>query len=133
MDVTIVAIITLAVGLIAYTFLHGAGIQSNPSYLVQLAQNAGFVGQDANIAAAIAIAESSGNPKAIGDNGTSYGLWQIHYTVHPEFDPQSLFDPAYNASAAFQIYSIRGGFQDWSTYNTGTYEKYLNDNGEVIA
>jgi Lysozyme like domain len=99
--------------------------------LVGLAQSVGFSGQNAAIAAAIALAESSGDPKAQGDfdpNGqpTSLGLWQIHFTVHPEFDPAQLTDPVYNAQVAFTLYNRRGGnFTDWTTYKTGAYKNFL--------
>jgi Lysozyme like domain len=108
--------------------------------LVTLAQNAGFSGSDALIAAAIALAESGGDPAATGDwtlNGkivpkntpgayaTSYGLWQIHWTVHPEFDQRQLFDPQYNANAAFLLWQRRGDFTDWTTYTNDKYLAYL--------
>jgi hypothetical protein len=56
-------------------------------------------------------------------------LWQIHFTVHPEFDENSLYDPQYNANAAFQIYQNAGNtFTDWTTFNKGTYlqDQYQN-------
>jgi Lysozyme like domain len=151
MGVITLAIIILAVGLIAKTFITGtAGFSvQSPSQLVTLALNAGFPGTDANIAAAIALAESGGDPSALGDytldgeivssntSGavpTSIGLWQIHYTAHPEFDATKLTDATYNASAAYSVYANRGGsFQDWTTYNTGAYMKFITDDGEVTA
>lgn len=101
------------------------------------AANAGFSGQDLATAVAIALAESlpSGNPnsynpetKAAGGTPQgqgSYGLWQIYLKKHPEFAGQNLFDPQTNANAAYSIYSRRGGFSDWSTYNSGVYAQYL--------
>jgi hypothetical protein len=101
----------------------------NFSDLVGLAQNAGFSGDDANTAAAIALAESSGNPSAVGDlnvtPGGSIGLWQINLKAHPEYTASQLTDPATNASAAYAIYSAAGGFSPWTTYNSGAYETYL--------
>ena len=148
MDLITASIITLAIGLIAYTFLQGPAMQNPPSDLVTFAQNAGFTGSDAQTAAAIAIAESGGNAQALGDymlNGqivadktpgsipTSIGLWQIHYTVHPEFDQNMLTDPQYNANAAYSLYSRKGDFTDWTAYNTGKYLQYLDSNGMVLA
>jgi hypothetical protein len=91
------------------------------------AMQAGFTGDNLVTAVAIALAESGGDPKASGDNGTSYGLWQIHWTVHPEFDSAQLFDPQYNANAAFLLYQRRGNFEDWSTFDPkdGSTPKYL--------
>jgi hypothetical protein len=98
--------------------------------LQALAASVGFPASAAPTAAAIAMAESSGNPSAIGDNGTSFGLWQIHTPAWPQFDATSLLDPNYNAQAAFHIYSTRGGsFQDWSTYTTSdpnlSYKRFV--------
>jgi len=86
--------------------------------IAQFAIAAGFVGEDAVTATAIALAESGGDPNAVGDQGTSYGLWQIHWTVHPEFDKSRLFDPAYNAQSAFSLFTRRGDFNDWSTFGS---------------
>jgi hypothetical protein len=81
------------------------------------ASQAGFTGDDLVTSVAIALAESGGDPQAQGDNHTSVGLWQIHFTVHPEFDRSRLTDPAYNASCAYALYTRRGGtFQDWSAF-----------------
>jgi len=103
--------------------------------IAQLAANAGFEGEDQVTAVAIALAESGGDPNIEGDSGTSYGLWQIHWTVHPEFDPAQLKDPQYNANAAFQLYSNRGNFNDWSTYGDlpGHNNAYLSYMGAADA
>lgn len=110
------------------------------SDIARYASMAGFSGQDLVTATAIALAESSGDPQAVGDNGTSYGLWQIHYTVHPEFDSAQLFDPGYNATAAFSLYSRRGNtFNDWSTYTVPNasgvlpYSKYLDQAQQAVS
>jgi hypothetical protein len=127
----------------AVLLLTGGTVEALSKYgfddLLALAQSAGFAGDNASVAAAIALAESSGNPKAEGDrdkdgNPTSLGLWQIHFTVHPEFDKDRLFDPSYNASAAFHIFSKRGGFTDWTTFTHDTYLAYLpKTSGEESA
>jgi len=100
------------------------------SDLVTLATNAGFSGDDANTAAAIALAESSGNPNAVGDlnitPGGSIGLWQINLKAHPEYTAEELKDPQTNANAAFAVYNEQG-WGAWSTYNSGAYEAYLQN------
>jgi hypothetical protein len=99
--------------------------------LLELATAAGFVGNDANIAAAIALAESNGNPDCIGDTSItppygSIGLWQINVRWHPEFEMTNLKSPMYNAECAFRIYTVqRNSFCPWSTYNSGAYQKYM--------
>jgi hypothetical protein len=93
--------------------------------LALLARQAGLSADKAVTAVAIALAESSGNPQAVGDNGSSYGLWQVHWTVHPQFDRSQLFDPAYNASAMASLSGNGADWSPWTTYNTGAYQQYL--------
>lgn len=97
-----------------------------------VASNAGFEGEDLKTAVAIALAESSGNPNALGDlnitPGGSVGLWQVNLKYHPEYTTDELRDPQQNANAAFAIYQGRGNsFTDWSTYKNGAYLSYLSD------
>jgi len=106
--------------------------------LVQLAQNAGFTGQNANTAAAIAMAESSGNPNSIAYNDggkgyNSYGLMQINGVndatvggAQNALDPQTSFNQAY-------ILSGGSNFSPWSTYNSGAYAQYLPSGGAMIG
>ena len=87
------------------------------------------------IMAAIAMAESGGNPYAHNaippDN--SYGLWQINMigSMGPARRQQygissndELYNPAVNAKAAAKILSSQG-LSAWSTYTSGAYKKYL--------
>lgn len=39
--------------------------------------------------------ESSGNPNAIGDNGQSYGLAQIHLPSWPDISKEQALDPEF--------------------------------------
>lgn len=117
------------VGLALYkvTVTPAAG-QLTQSQIQSVASNAGFAGDDLLTAAAIAMAESSGNSEAVGDPnlGISVGLWQINLKAHPEYGPEAaLYDPQTNANAAYEIYSAAGGFTPWSTYNSGVYQQYL--------
>ena len=93
-----------------------------PTTIAGYAQNAGFSGEDLLIAVAIAYAESSGDPQAVGDNGDSIGLWQINLPNHPEYQGQDLTNPQVNANAAYAIYSAAGNsFSPWSTFKSGAY------------
>lgn len=100
-----------------------------PAQIYQQALAAGWNAQQAVVMTAIALAESSGNPGAVSKpnkNGTvDRGLFQIN-SVHSQYDPGKLLDPAYNAKAA---YEVAGGkdFTRWSTYNSGAYKKYLGE------
>src|SRR5579871_849779 len=91
--------------------------------IAQYAAAAGFSGADLVTAVAIALAESSGTPGAVNtaDPGGSYGLWQINLAAHPEYagavQSGQIFDPAFNAAAAFAVYQAAGAsFRPWSTY-----------------
>jgi len=110
----------------------------NLAQLRSLAASVGF--DDPDTAAAIAMAESGGDPHAQGDprgpadatpNGvsSSFGLWQVHTPAWPQFDAQSLLDATYNAHAAIAIFKAAGGFTPWSTYTTDdpnlSYLRYM--------
>lgn len=107
-----------------------------------LARNAGFTGNDADIAVAVALAESGGDPTS--HNSTppddSYGLWQINMlgSLGPVRSKQyglssysALYDPATNARVAHGIWQT-SGWSAWSTYTSGAYKKYM-DNGSVLS
>ena len=118
-------------------FVSGLVGKLGASDIAVYAQNAGFSGDDLTTAVAIALAESGGNPSAVGDlaivkpNG-SIGLWQINTNAHPEYDPAQLTDPQYNANAAYAIYQRAGGFRPWSTFTSGNYMAYLADASNVV-
>ena len=81
----------------------------------------------APLMAAIAEAESAGNPNATNptDNGgtqTSWGLWQISDGTHGE-PVQGILDPLVNAKAAVAKYKSQG-LSAWGTYDTGAYKRY---------
>jgi len=97
-----------------------------------LAASVGF--PDPDTAAAVAMAESRGNPSAQNlvtnpapGNGPerSFGLWQINTLAHPNYDENSLLDPTYNARAALAISQNGTNWTPWSTYNHGDYRQYL--------
>ncbi len=104
----------------------------SPGQVAQYALRAGLSAQQAVTATAIALAESGGNPTSQGDQGTSYGLWQIHWTVHPQFDPSKLFDPAYNAFAMAQLSGNGSNWTPWTTYNNGAYQQYLPTANQAV-
>jgi hypothetical protein len=103
----------------------------NLSQLQALASSVGF--PDANLAAAVAMAESKGNPSATaivtdpapGDGPErSFGLWQINTLAHPSYNESLLLDPTYNAQAAFAISSGGQNWKPWSTFTKGYYRQY---------
>ena len=83
----------------------------------------------ASLMAAIAEAESSGNPNSTNptDNGgtqTSWGLWQISLGNHDEPSP-NWNDPVVNAQLAIGKLQSQG-LSAWGTYTSGAYKTYLN-------
>lgn len=100
--------------------------------ILGFAQNAGF-DTDSSVAAAIAMAESGGDPNAYNpetqagapEGKGSYGLWQIYLHAHPEYEGIDLTDPQTNAEKAYEIYSKAGGFTPWSTFKSGVYQQFV--------
>ena len=102
--------------------------------LRDLARSVGF--PDPVLAAAVAMAESSGDPAAkrvVTTTGPdhlperSFGLWQVNTLAHPEFDETELLDPDYNARAALLIAQGPKGWNAWSTYTSGAYLRHMGD------
>lgn len=114
------------------------------SEIYSLALGAGLTSDRAKVAAAIAMAESDGDPNAhnlnpkTGDD--SWGLWQIN--LYKSLGParRKTFKLAANGSQdilltnptlnAASMYHISGGglnFLPWSTYKHGAYKKFLNN------
>jgi Lysozyme like domain len=86
----------------------------------------------APVMAAIALAESSGDPTNVNptdNNGTqsSYGLWQISNGTHSPPAP-NWADPLENARLALQKYETQG-LGAWGTYGGTAYKQYLAANG----
>lgn len=80
--------------------------------------------------AAIALAESGGNPNALNptdNNGTqtSWGLWQISNGTHSQ-PVLNILDPLVNAQAAVNKVASQG-LSVWGTYDSGAYLRYLED------
>lgn len=107
---------------------------------------AGGTQATADTAAAIAQAESGGNPSAILNTAYpnlpgyrppssgalreySVGLWQVNMLAHPQYSVSSLLTPVGNANAAVAIASGGASFSAWSTYTSGAYKRYLTSGG----
>ncbi len=55
----------------------------------------------------IILQESGGNIGAVGDQGTSFGLFQIHGNFSPSERQRLLTDPVYNAQKALSLWKAR--------------------------
>jgi len=108
--------------------------------IAQFALGAGFNAEQAVIATAIALAESAGSTAAVGDAqlrskkwGASIGLWQVRSLNDPSSgnrvdqmrDAMRLFDPEFNAQAAYAISGSGNNWNAWTVYKTGAYRQYL--------
>jgi hypothetical protein len=101
---------------LTYAQLEGAWVQGGGSAAL------------APLMAAIAEAESGGNPNATNptdNNGTqtSWGLWQISNGTHTAPSP-NWNDPVTNAQLAVQKLSSQG-LGAWGTYTSGAYKAFL--------
>jgi Lysozyme like domain len=84
----------------------------------------------ASLMAAIAEAESGGDPLATNPNDnngrqTSWGLWQISNGTHAAPGP-GWADPTGNARLAIGKLNSQG-LSAWGTYDSGAYKRYLSD------
>lgn len=79
-------------------------------------------GEEAETALAVAKAESSLNPSAVGDehlSKPSIGLFQISQIYH-DYSTDELMDIDRNIEIAKDIFE-KGGWSRWTTYRTGAY------------
>ena len=106
------------------------------SELVNAALGAGCSPSGAQTAAAIAMAESSGNPAAHNPKppDDSYGLWQINMLgrLGPARRSQlglqantDLLRPDVNARAMAAVSNNCTNFAPWTTYTSGAYRRFL--------
>ncbi len=90
--------------------------------------NGGSAGT-ADVAQAVAQAESSGNPHAVSQNpdgGTNVGLWQLDTKGKgAEYTVPQLLDPATNAKVAVSGSGNGKDWSAWATYTSGAYKRYL--------
>lgn len=86
-----------------------------------------YFGEEWRLAYAVMMAESSGDPKRIGDTHLqmpSVGLFQINQIWH-HYSTEELQNPEFNIKIAKEISSKGRGWNNWTTYRTGQYQKYL--------
>jgi hypothetical protein len=90
---------------------------------------------------AVARAESGGRPDAVGDGGTSFGLWQINRPSHPQYPVAQLLDPEGNANAALAVSAGGHNWNPWCTWEAtacggagnGRYRLYLAEATTALA
>lgn len=104
----------------------------NIAQMIGYAKGAGFTGEDATIAGAVGMAESSGRTDVVNFLGC-VGIWQIYVGVHraeikrrwPNLDPTTAMkDPAKNAEMAYWLWK-QSKWRPWEGYTNGMYLKYM--------
>ena len=92
-----------------------------------LAVRQGFSRDKAEILAAIALAESGGNTRAVykTDREYSVGLYQINLRAHPYITAAEAYDPVTATQWAYQISGGGKDFTPWTAYTTGAYRRFL--------
>jgi len=109
--------------------------------LLKALYSQGFRGKSLQTAFAVALAESGGRTKAVGDKslankkyGPSLGVFQIRSLRDPKKysggewrDGKRLFDPSFNVKAAWNISNEGQNWKAWSTYKNGAFSQYLDD------
>lgn len=106
--------------------------------LLGLALHAGFTGPAAYTAAAIALAESRGNPSAIhyqdgGKPFNSYGLMQINGSNDAQVGgARNALNPLTSFQQAYVLSKGGTDFSPWSTFNDHSYLHYLDGNARPV-
>jgi hypothetical protein len=111
------------------------GSSLSPEQLAATYAAAGFTGENLVIMVAVAMGESGGNAQAQNLNASedSRGLSQINTFAHPQYDKDRLYDPAYNAQAAFEVSGGGQNFGPWTVYSKGLYQQYMDEARAAVA
>lgn len=125
-------------------FTPGGGALGATEVASFLAQ-AGFRSDALVTAVAVSMGESGWDPQATGDTsltdatwGPSMGLMQIR-SLNAERgtgswrDASRLYDPVFNAKAAFAISNGGTNFGPWTVYSKGLYQKYMDQARAAVA
>lgn len=80
-------------------------------------RQAGFRGIQIPVMIAIGLAESGLNTDTVGDNGQSFGIWQIYQPVwSSRFNATCASDLQCSANAAWEISNHGADYNPWSVY-----------------
>jgi hypothetical protein len=107
-----------------------AGDQLSFKEALALGKVVGF-GSGPKLVTAIAVmcAESGRYVGAWHDNdngSTDRGLFQLN-TIHANITDAEAYDPKQNAAFAYELSKQGTDFSPWAAYNSGAYEKFLDD------
>jgi hypothetical protein len=107
--------------------------------LAGVAYGAGFRGGALATAVAVSLAESGGRVRArcyntghgcrsapfAGQRSVDRGLWQINDRAHPDVSMAVADSPSGAARAAWQISGHGRNWRPWSSFNSGSYARFL--------
>lgn len=103
-----------------------------PNYSLRAIRNFAdnyWSGENLDIAVAVAMAESSGDPFVISSAG-AVGLWQIMPATAKDVGQSSnvsmLKNPGYNAATAYKVWK-KYGWQPWDAYKNDAYKEHLEE------
>ena len=92
-------------------YTYDGAIRSNPQQAMEsarvVAQVARRLGVDPVVAVAAMLVESGGNPRAVGDHGHSFGLFQLNTRgelAEHHLNPNQAFNPVTNAQVALSYF-----------------------------
>jgi hypothetical protein len=88
------------------------------------------------VAVAVAMAESSCNPKAEYTNPggcQDRGLWQVDSCAHPNVSEACAYDGQCNADAAWTISDQGSDWTPWTMYRNGTWKNFLADARKAVT
>ena len=81
--------------------------KANAQIVAEVARSKGV---DPVTAVAAMLVESGGNSKAVGDNGSSFGLFQLHRGGElGSMSPEQAYDPRTNAEVALSVFAKNKG------------------------
>lgn len=101
----------------------------NANEIAIVAKNAGFREVGLQVAVAIALAESRGDPNAAPtnkDGSKDRGLWQINNRYHKEVSDACAFNPDCAAKAVYRISSGGVNWSQWATFTNHAYLAYMS-------
>jgi len=91
------------------------------------AKQAGFTGEQLQIAVAVAKAESGFNPNAANPASSARGMWQIMLSAHQDkLVGKDWRDPYDNAAVAHAVWVAAGrSWTPWVAYTSGAYKRFM--------
>lgn len=81
-----------------------------------------YFGANTNVALAIMIPESGGNPRASSPTN-DHGLFQINKGL--AIYGEQIYDPEFNIKVAYEQKFLKGGWRHWTVFTNGSYRRYL--------